>query len=166
MDAVPDLSENQVMVFAEWAGHGPLEVERRVTRRISQALQALPQVAAVRGSSDMGYALVHVIFEDAISPEEARQALQERLSGVSSSLPPGVVPQLAAEGIATGQIYWYTVESSSASLVELRRIQDEQIAPLLSTVPGVSEVAGVGGFHAELQVQANPALLVQRGLSV
>lgn len=166
VDAVPDLSENQVMVFAEWAGHGPVEVERRVTRRISQALQALPQVAAVRGSSDMGYALVHVIFEDAISPEEARQALQERLSGVSSSLPPGVVPQLAAEGIATGQIYWYTVESSSASLVELRRIQDEQIAPLLSAVPGVSEVAGVGGFHAELQIQANPTLLVQRGLSV
>ena len=166
IDAVPDLSENQVIVFAEWAGHGPLEIESRVTRRISQALQALPQVTAVRGSSDMGYSLVHVIFADAVSPERARAMLQERLAGSDMQLPAGVVPQLAADGIATGQIYWYTVESSRADLAELRRIQDEQIAPLLAAVPGVAEVASVGGVHAEVRIQANPVLLVRHGLTL
>ena len=166
VDAVPDLSENQVIVYAEWAGHGPLEIESRVTRRISQALHAVPHVTAVRGSSDMGYSLVHVIFEDAVSLERARAVLQERLAGVAATLPAGVVPQLAADGIATGQIYWYTVESVRSDLAELRRIQDEQIAPLLATVAGVAEVAAVGGVHAEVRIQADPALLLRYRLTV
>jgi Cu(I)/Ag(I) efflux system membrane protein CusA/SilA len=166
MDAVPDLSENQVIVFAEWAGHGPLEIESRVTRQISLALQALPQVTAVRGSSDMGYSLVHVIFEDAVSPQRARAVLREQLAGLAAELPAGVIPQLAADGIATGQIYWYTVESGRSDLAELRRIQDEQIAPLLATVPGVAEVASVGGVHAEVRIEVDPTLLVEHRLTL
>ena len=166
VDAVPDLSENQVIVFAEWPGHGPLEIESEVTRPVSQTLHALPDVTSVRGSSDMGYSLIHVIFADHIPLSEARQALQERLAGVQTRLPDGVVPQLAADGIATGQIYWYTVESTQRDLTDLRRIQDDQIVPLLSLVPGVAEVASVGGLQAEVRIQADPAALVQTGLSI
>ncbi|MFM7057766.1 MAG: efflux RND transporter permease subunit [Planctomycetota bacterium] len=166
VDAVPDLSEKQVIVFAAWTGHGPLEIESQVTRHIARALQALPGVTAVRGSSDMGFALVHVIFDDSVPLSEARTVVQEQLAGLSLQFPPGVHPQLAADGIATGQIYWYTVESSQADPAELRRIQDEQLVPLLSTVPGVAEVASVGGVHAEVRIDADPAALIRRKLSL
>ena len=110
MDAVPDLSENQVLVFTAWQGHGPLEIEERITQPVSRQLQGVDGVRVVRGSSDMGYSLLHVIFEDRVAFADGRRLIQDKLSVMQEILPEGVQPSLASEGIATGQIYWYTVE--------------------------------------------------------
>ena len=166
MDAVPDLSENQVIVFTSWPGHGPQEVEDHVTYPLSLQLQGLDGVRVVRGSSDMGYSMLHVIFEDYISFGAARQKVQERLTSTEVRLPEGVIPRLAADGIPTGQIYWYTVEGVGHDLTELRRLQDWTIAPQLRSVAGVAEVASVGGFVAELKIQVDSGLLAAYGLTV
>ncbi len=166
VDAVPDLSENQVIVTAEWPGHGPPEIESRITSRISRSLQSIEGVRAVRGSSDMGYCLIHVIFTDDVPLPEARRRVQESIASTTAQLPQNVVPVLAPDGIATGQIYWYTVEGTGVDLAELRRCQDEEIAPLLSSVPGVAEVASVGGFRSELQINVHPAALISHSLSL
>lgn len=101
MDAVPDLSENQVLVFAEWPGHGPHEVEDQVTYPLSRALQGLAGVRVVRGSSDVNYSLIHIIFHDGMTFTTARHRVQERLAVVGNSLPTGVTPRLAPEAIPT-----------------------------------------------------------------
>lgn len=165
MDAVPDLSENQVLVFTAWQGHGPLEIEERITRPVSRQLQGIDGVRVVRGSSDMGYSLLHVIFEDRVAFADGRRLIQDKLSAMQELLPEGVQPSLASEGIATGQIYWYTVEGRGRDLSDLRRMQDTLIAPQLSTVRGVAEVASVGGFLRELHIQADATQLAARGLS-
>lgn len=166
IDAVPDLSENQVIVTADWPGHGPTEIDARITSRISRTLQSLDGVRAVRGSSDMGYSLIHVIFRDEISLPEARRRVQEAITSTAAQLPENVSPVLAPDGIATGQIYWYTVEGTNIDLAELRRCQDEEIAPLLASVPGVAEVASVGGFRSELHINLRPETLVHHKLSL
>ncbi len=166
MDAVPDLSENQVIVFAEWPGHGPSEVYEHVTFPLSQQLQGLEGVRVVRGSSDIGYSMLHVIFEDRVAFDVARERVQQRTASPDIDLPDGVTPQLAADGIPTGQIYWYTVEGKGYDLAQLRALQDWTIAPQLRSIAGVAEVASVGGFVAELIIQAEPSLLAEHGLTV
>ncbi len=166
MDAVPDLSENQVIVFSTWPGHAPREVEEQITYPLSLQLQGLQGVRVVRGSSDIGYSMLYVIFEDRVTFSAARQRVQERLASLEASLPEGVVPRLAADGIPTGQIYWYTVEGAGCDLAELRSLQDWTIAPQLKSVAGVAEIASVGGFVAELQIQVHPALLAEFGLTI
>jgi Cu(I)/Ag(I) efflux system membrane protein CusA/SilA len=159
MDAVPDLSENQVLIVADWPGHEPVDVERQITRPLSLELKSTPGLRAVRGSSEVGFALLYLIFDDAIAYADARRLAQQQLALTKSELPPGVVPQLAAEGISTGQIYWYTVEGSGHDLAALRAIQDTLVAPRLGQVQGVAEVSGVGGFTAEKHVEVDPAAL-------
>ena len=166
MDAVPDLSENQVIVFSNWPGHGPREVEEHVTYPLSLQIQGLQGVRVVRGSSDVGYSMLHIIFDDRVTFGIARQRVQERLSSLVARLPDGVVPRLAADGIPTGQIYWYTVEGVGFDLAELRSLQDWTIAPQLRSVAGVAEIASVGGFVAELLIQVEPARLAAYGLTV
>ena len=166
MDAVPDLSENQVIVFATWQGHGPSEIYEQVTQPLSQQFQGLEDVRVVRGSSDMGYSMLHIIFEDDVTYAVARQRVQERIASVDLTLPQGVRADLAADGIPTGQIYWYTVEGTGYDLVELRSMQDVLIAPQLRSLEGVAEVASVGGFQCELLIQAEPELLASHGLSL
>ena len=166
MDAVPDLSENQTIVFTAWQGHGPQEIDERITQPLSRQMQALDGVRVVRGSSDMGYSMLHVIFDDSVTFADARRRVQDSLTNLKHDLPESVRPTLAAEGIATGQIYWYTVEGRGRDLAELREIQDSMIAPQLSTVTGVAEVASVGGFTRELLIQTDAALLAAHGLSV
>jgi len=166
MDAVPDLSENQVIVFSKWPGHGPREVEEQVTYPLSLQLQGLEGVRVVRGSSDVGYSMLYVIFEDHVTFTSARQRIQERLSSLEMQLPEDVVPHLAADGIPTGQIYWYTVEGTGYDLAQLRSLQDWTVAPQLRSVSGVAEVASVGGFVAELIIQADATLLAEYGLTV
>jgi Cu(I)/Ag(I) efflux system membrane protein CusA/SilA len=166
MDAVPDLSENQVIVFTNWPGHAPPEVFERITQPLSQQLQGLEGVRVVRGSSDMGYSMLHVIFQDDVSHSSARQRVQERVATLDVKLPDGVRPTLAADGIPTGQIYWYTVEGTGYDLPELRSIQDSMIAPQLQSLQGVAEVASIGGFQSELYIQAEPELLAQYGLTL
>jgi Cu(I)/Ag(I) efflux system membrane protein CusA/SilA len=166
IDAVPDLSENQVIVYANWPGHGPEEVDRHVTYPLSLLFQGLPGVRAVRGSSDVGYSMLHLIFDDSVHFAAARERAQERLAGSPRELPEGVVPRLAADGIPTGQIFWYTVEGAGYDLGELRSLQDWTIAPQLSSVPGVAEVASVGGFVREIHVQLDLTRLQESGLSI
>lgn len=166
MDAVPDLSENQVLVFADWPGQNPLEIERRITRPLALAFQGLEGVRTVRGSSDVGSALLHLIFRDGISFDDARRRAAERLAALDIDLPAGIRPRLAADGIPTGQIFWYTVEGPQLDLAELRFIQDSVVAPQLSSVSGVAEVASVGGFIAEYQIEADLERLSSLGLTL
>lgn len=166
IDAVPDLSENQVLVYADWPGHGPEEVERQVTYPLSLAFGGLDGVRSVRGSSDVGSSTLWLIFDDGLSFVEARRRVQERLAASPAGLPAGVTPRLAADGIPTGQIFWYTVEGNGYDLGELRALQDWSIAPQLRSVPGVAEVASVGGFVREVHVVADPQRLLDAGLSV
>lgn len=163
MDAVPDLSENQVLVSADWPGQSPSDTERQITRPLSLALQGVDGVRTVRGSSDVGYSLIHVIFKDEVPFTEARRRVESRLAGREHPLPAGVVPRLAPDGIPTGQIFWYTVEGTETDLAALRTLQDTVVAPMLRSVPGVAEVASVGGFVPELHVTADLDRLAEHG---
>lgn len=164
IDAVPDLSENQILIHTEWPGKSPPEIERRITRPLALAFQGLPGIRTVRGSSDVGYSLLHLIFDDSISFDEARRRANGRLTEVHLELP--VTPRLAADGIPTGQIFWYTVEGSQSDLAELRHLQETIVAPQLRSVPGVAEVATVGGFVAEIHVEADAQQLSLEGLTL
>ncbi len=166
MDAVPDLSENQVLVYADWPGQNPPEIERRVTRPLSLALQGIDGVQTVRGSSDIGYALMHIIFDDSVSFLAARKRVAEHLAGANVDLPDGVTARLAADGIPTGQIFWYTVEGVAMDLAELRTLQDTVVAPQLRSVVGVAEVASVGGFVPEYHVAVNLEALATENVSI
>src|SRR5713226_8318820 len=109
IDAIPDLSENQVIVFTDWMGRSPREVEDQVTYPLSVNLQGLAGVKAVRATSEFGFSMINIIFEDHIDVYFARQRVLERLSVAGTFLPPGVVPYLAPDTTALGQIFWYTV---------------------------------------------------------
>src|SRR5205809_160294 len=146
MDAVPDLSENQVIVFTEWMGHSPREVEDQVTFPLSVRLQGIRGVRVVRSSSDFHFSMIHVIFDDAVAFPEARRRVLDRLAQAGGSLPPGVAPLPPPDAIATGQVFWYTVEGGGLDLGRLRAIQDWYVRPQLGAVEGVAEVAGVGGY--------------------
>src|SRR5207244_1187060 len=131
MDAIPDLSENQVIVFTEWTGHSPQEIKSQVTYPLTLQLQGMAGVRVVRSSSEFNFAMISMIFEDGVSFASARRQVAERLSHVGSALPPGVVPSLAPDAAATGQIYWYTVEGRDLDLGRLRAIQDWYVRPQL-----------------------------------
>ncbi len=155
VDALPDLSENQVLVYTPWPGKRPPEIERIITGPLATALQGIPGLVSVRGSSEMGFSLLHLLFNDDVSFLEARQRVQAKLAEIQLELPSDVLPQLAADGIPTGQIFWYTVEGKDTDLVELRRLQESVVAPQMRTIPGVAEVATVGGFNAEYHLQVD-----------
>ncbi len=168
VDAIPDLSENQVIVHAEWPGHGPSEVEDQVTATLGMELNGVKGVKTVRSSSDFGTSTLWVIFDDSVDVPTARRRLADRLadSDARSRLPSGVVPRLAPEGPATGQVFWYTVEGTGHDLGRLRTIQDWYVRPQLATVSGVAEVASVGGMAPELQVEADPVRLRARRVAL
>ncbi len=153
VDALPDLSENQVLVYTSWPGQQPAEIEQRVSRPLSTALQNIPGLVSIRGSSEFNFSLLHLLFDDNVSFVDARQKVKAKLESIELNLPANVRPQLAADGIPTGQIFWYTVEGNDTDLVELRRVQDEIIAPSLRTLTGIAEVASVGGFTAEYELR-------------
>src|SRR5690349_3255541 len=110
VDAVPDLSENQVIVFTDWPGRGPREVEDQVTYPLSRKLQGLAGVKAVRSSSEFNFSMITVIFEEQTDFYFARQRVSERLAQAAAVLPPGVTPYMAPDATALGQVFWYTVE--------------------------------------------------------
>jgi Cu(I)/Ag(I) efflux system membrane protein CusA/SilA len=166
VDATPDLSENQVIVFTPWQGHDPQEVEDNITFPLSVNLQGLTGVRVVRGSSEVNFSMLHVIFEEGIGIEAARREVGQRLTRASQNLPADAAPYLAPESPATGQIFWYTVEGKNHDLNELREIQDWFVAPQLSSVAGVAEVASVGGFASEYQIDVDPLRLPLYGVTV
>jgi copper/silver efflux system protein len=166
VDAIPDLSENQVVVFTEWTGHSPREVEQQVSYPLSIHLQGIRGVRVVRSSSDFHFSMIHVIFTDDVDFPTARRRVLERLAQAGNILPDGVVPHPPPDALATGQIYWYTIEGGGLDLGRLRALQDWYVGPQLSAVPGVAEVASVGGYPIEYQVNVDPRKLRTRGVTL
>ncbi|MGH9946307.1 MAG: efflux RND transporter permease subunit [Pyrinomonadaceae bacterium] len=164
IDAIPDVSDNQVIVFTDWTGRSPQEVEDQVTYPLVTNLQGLPGVRVVRASSAFGFSMINVIFEDGIELYWARTRILERLNLVAKDLPEGVTPTLGPDATGVGQVFWYTLESDSMSLRDLRSLQDWFVRYQLNSVPGVAEVASVGGHVQQYQVDVDPNKL--RGLNV
>lgn len=160
MDAIPDLSENFQIVFTDWPGRSPQDVEDQITYPLSIQLQSLAGVKTVRSVSDFGFSIVSVIFDENVDYYFCRERILERLSLAASFLPPGVVPYLAPDETALGQVFWYTVEGEGYDLGELRAIQDWYVRYQLSAVPGVAEVASIGGYVKEYQIDVDPNKLL------
>ena len=166
IDAIPDLSENQVIVFTEWMGRGPQLIEDQVTYPLVTNLQGLPRIKYVRGSSMFGMSFIYVIFEDDVDIYWARERVLERLSTISRNLPDGVSPQLGPDGTGVGHILWYTLDAPGMDLGEQRALQDWYIKFGLQNVKGVSEIASFGGFQKQYQVTLDPNKLLYYKLSV
>jgi CzcA family heavy metal efflux pump len=165
IDAIPDLSENQVIVFTEWMGRSPQIIEDQVTYPLVTNLQGLPQVKYVRGSSMFGMSFVYVIFNDETDVYWARERVLERLNYATRLLPEGVTPTLGPDGTGVGHILWYTLDAPGMDLGEQRAIQDWYVKFGLQNVAGVSEIASFGGFQKQYQVTLNPNKLNYYGLS-
>ncbi|MBA3440530.1 MAG: efflux RND transporter permease subunit, partial [Pyrinomonadaceae bacterium] len=164
IDAIPDLSDNQVIVFTDYVGRSPQEVEDQVTYPLVTNLQGLPGVRVVRASSAFSFSMINVIFEDDVDLYWARTRVLERLNLVSKQLPEGVIPTLGPDATGVGQIFWYTLEGDGHSLRELRTLQDWFVRYQLNSVPGVAEVASVGGHVQQYQVDVDPNRLRAYGL--
>ncbi len=160
LDAIPDLSDNQVIVFTEWPGRSPQTIEDQITYPLAANLQGLPGIRVVRAESAFGYSMIYVIFEDKIDLYWARTRVLERLSYAQGLLPMGVRPTLGPDGTGVGHVFWYTVEGETYDLGELRAIQDWYIRYQLNSVPGVVEVASIGGFVKQYQIDLDPNKLL------
>lgn len=166
VDAIPDLSENQVIVFTEWMGRSPDIIEDQITYPLVTNLQGVPQVKYVRGSSMFGMSFVYVIFDDNTNIYWARARVLERLNYASRLLPQDVNPTLGPDGTGVGHILWYTLDAPGMDLGEQRAVQDWYVKFGLQNVKGVSEIASFGGFEKQYEVTLNPNKLTYYGLSV
>src|SRR5688572_6003058 len=173
VDAIPDLSENQVIVFADWAGRSPQEVEDQVTYPLSVNLQGLAGVKAVRANSMFGFSLITVVFEDKIDNYFARSRVLERLNYLGDILPAGVTPKLGPDATGLGWVYQYYLEVDPAQspqggydLGQLRAIQDWFIRYQLNAVQGVAEVASIGGFVRQYQIEVSSTKMRAAGVSL
>lgn len=159
LDAIPDLSDVQVIIFTEYAGQAPRVVEDQVTYPITTKMLAVPYAKVVRGYSFFGYSFVYVIFEDGTDLYWARSRVLEYLSGLARQLPAGVAPQLGPDATGVGWAFMYVLNSQERSLAELRSLQDWYLKYALTAVDGVSEVASIGGFVRQYQVEVDPVKL-------
>ncbi|GFE62527.1 efflux RND transporter permease subunit [Geobacter sp. AOG2] len=166
VDAIPDLSDNQVIVFTDYPGRSPQVVEDQVTYPLAVNLQGLPQVKAVRASSAFGFSMIYVIFEDKADIYWARTRVLERLNYAASLLPAGVVPTLGPDGTGVGHVFWYTVEGKGYDLEQLRTLQDWFVRYQLNTVQGVAEVASIGGYVREYQIDLDPNKLFAYNMKI
>jgi len=168
LDAIPDLSDAQVIVFTEWMGRSPTLVEDQVTYPIVTALLGAPHVEEVRGQSMFGMSFVYVVFEEGTDPYWARSRVLEYLGSTAGRLPEGVTPRLGPDASGVGWIYQYVLvdESGRHDLGELRTLHDFSLRYALASVPGVAEVASVGGFVPEYQVTLDPSRLSSLGVSM
>ncbi len=164
IDAIPDLSDNQVIVFTDWSGRSPQEVEDQITYPLTVNLQGVPGVKVVRSSSAFGFSMIFVIFEDDVDLYFARTRVLERLNLVTKQLPAGVVPTLGPDATGVGHVFWYTVEGGGLSLRDLRSLQDWYVRYQLNSVPGVAEVASVGGTVQQYQIDIDPNRLRSYGV--
>jgi Cu(I)/Ag(I) efflux system membrane protein CusA/SilA len=169
VDAIPDLSENQVIVFTDWMGRSPKEIEDQITYPLSRKLQGLAGVRTIRSSSEFNFSMITIIFNDNIDFYFARQRVTERLAQAATYLPAGAVPYLAPDATALGQIYWYTVETSPAHPMDPGRLwalNKFYIAPQLNAAGGVADVAVVGGTPLEYQIDVRPEDLRAYGITL
>ncbi|MFC1724041.1 efflux RND transporter permease subunit [candidate division KSB1 bacterium] len=156
VDAIPDIGENQQIVFTEWMGRSPQDVEDQVTYPLTVSLLGVPGVKTIRSFSYFGFSSIYVIFKEDIDFYWSRSRILEKLSTSKKDLPEGVEPSLGPDATALGQIFWYTLEGRDFSLHELRTIQDYYVKYQLASVEGVSEVASVGGYVKEYQIDIDP----------
>jgi Cu(I)/Ag(I) efflux system membrane protein CusA/SilA len=156
LDAIPDLSDNQVIVYTQWPGRSPQTIEDQITYPLVTGLQGVPKVRVVRATSAFGFSLIYVIFDNDADIYWARTRVLEKLNYASSELPPGVTPSLGPDGTGVGQVYWYTLEGDGYDLATLRAIQDWYVRYQLNSVPGVAEVASMGGFVKQYEVDLDP----------
>ncbi|SHM82999.1 efflux RND transporter permease subunit [Mucilaginibacter sp. OK098] len=156
IDAIPDLSENQVIVFTEWQGRSPQVMEDQVTYPLVSNLQGIPKVKAIRATSMFGMSFVYIVFDDKADVYWARSRVLERLNYAQRLLPQGITPTLGPDGTGVGHILWYTLDAKGMDLGEQRALQDWYVKLGLQTVSGVSEVASFGGFEKQYQVTIDP----------
>ena len=166
IDAIPDLSENQVIVFTEWMGRSPQVIEDQVTYPLVSNLQGIPKIKNIRGSSMFGMSFVYVIFEDNVDIYWARTRVLERLNYAQRLLPQGITPSLGPDGTGVGHIFWYHLDAPKMDLGEQRALQDWYIKFALQTVPGVAEVASFGGFEKQYQLVVDPVKLQYYNISL
>jgi CzcA family heavy metal efflux pump len=156
IDAIPDLSENQVIVFTEWQGRSPQIVEDQVTYPLVSNLQGIAKVKSIRGTSMFGMSFVYIVFDDKTDIYWARSRVLERLNYAQRLLPDGITPTLGPDGTGVGHILWYTLDAKGIDLGEQRALQDWYVKLGLQTVQGVSEVASFGGFEKQYQITVDP----------
>ncbi|MCB9706837.1 MAG: efflux RND transporter permease subunit [Myxococcales bacterium] len=176
VDALPDTGENQQIVFTEWPGRSPRDVEDQITYPLTTALLGVPGIKTVRGISMFGFSSIYVIFEDEIEFYWSRSRVLEKLASLPrGTLPEGAAPTLGPDATALGQVFWYTLEPRDADgevvggafdLDELRSIQDYNVRYALQAVPGVAEVASIGGFVREYQVDVDPQAMQAMAVSL
>lgn len=166
LDAIPDLSEVQVIVFTEWMGRSPDLVEDNVTYPIVSSLIGAPRVSAVRGQSMFGMSFVTVLFEDGTDLYWARSRVLEKLAGTSARLPAGVTPTLGPDATGVGWVFEYALvdEAGTQTLQQLQSLQDWNLRYALQSIPGVAEVASIGGFVKEYQIDVDPDRLAALGI--
>lgn len=156
VDAIPDVGEKQVIVFADWPGRSPQDVDNQVTYPLTTSLTGTPGVKSIRSMSGFGFAMVFVIFKNDVDYYWARSRVLERINVAQQRLPSGVTPVLGPDATALGQVLWYTVEAEGFDLAELRSIQDWYLRYQLNAVEGVSEVASIGGHVKQYQIDVHP----------
>jgi CzcA family heavy metal efflux pump len=166
IDAIPDLSENQVIVFTEWMGRSPQIIEDQVTFPLVSNLQGIPKVKNIRGTSMFGMSFVYIIFEDNTDNYWARTRVLERLNYAQRLLPQDVTPTLGPDGTGVGHVLWYTLDAPAMDLGEQRALQDWYIKFGLQTVPGVAEIASFGGFEKQYQLVVDPVKLQYYSISL
>jgi len=166
LDAIPDLSDTQVIIYTPWEGQAPNIVEDQVTYPITTKMLSVPRAKVVRGYSFYGYSFVYVIFDDGTDPYWARSRVLEYLSSISGQLPKGVTPTLGPDATGVGWAFMYSINSTNRNLADLRSIQDWYLKYQLTAVPGVSEVASIGGFVKQYQVTVDPTKLRAYNLSL
>jgi Cu(I)/Ag(I) efflux system membrane protein CusA/SilA len=166
LDAIPDLSDVQVIIYTEWPGQAPQIVQDQVTYPLTTKMLSVPKAKVVRGYSFYGFSFVYVIFEDGTDPYWARSRVLEYLSGLSGRLPQSVTPSLGPDATGVGWAFMYSINSTNRDLAELRSYQDWYLRYQLASVEGVSEVASVGGFVKQYQVTVDPTKLRAYNLSI
>ncbi len=165
LDAIPDLSENQVIVFTEWMGRAPQLVEDQITFPLVTSLQGVPEVEAIRAQSMFGMSFIYIIFQERTDLYWARSRVLEKLSTIQQLLPPGARMQLGPDGTGVGHVFWYTLEGKY-DLGTLRAIQDWYVKLNLQGVAGVSEVASIGGYVRQYQVDVDPTKMKAYGVTL
>ncbi|MDP6340179.1 MAG: efflux RND transporter permease subunit [Candidatus Marinimicrobia bacterium] len=175
VDAIPDIGENQQIVFTKWVGRSPQDIEDQVTYPLTTALLGIPDVKTVRSFSMFGFSTIYVIFNEEVEFYWSRSRILEKLNSLpTGTLPQGVQPTLGPDATALGQVFWYTLEGRNADgnptggwdLQELRSIQDWTVRYALQSADGVAEVASIGGFVKEYQIDVDPIAMREHGIQL
>ena len=175
VDAIPDIGENQQIVFTQWPGRSPQDIEDQITYPLTSALLGIPGVTSIRSTSMFGFSSIYINFDEKIEYYWSRSRILEKLNSLPSGLlPTDVTPQLGPDATALGQVFWYTLEgldekgnpSGGWDLYELRSIQDYYVRLALNSVQGVSEVASVGGHVKEYQMDLDPDAMKVYDISI